>query len=286
MATTKIACAQLDVLIGDTSGNRTKILDQIKRAAAESAELVIFPECAITGYCYDSLPEAVPTAEPADGPSAEAIGAACRQGNIHVVYGYIERDGDKYYNAARLIGPGGPIGNYRKVHLPFLGVDRFLTPGDRQFEVYDLPFGRVGINICYDASFPESARALKLLGADLVILPTNWPPGARRTAEFLVNARANENHVNFVAVDRVGIERGWQFIGRSKVIDFNGDTVAEAGAEAEEILMAELDVRGASNNKVINVPGKYEMDRIADRRPEFYGVITKDFAAASKKAGE
>ncbi|HUK91475.1 MAG TPA: carbon-nitrogen hydrolase family protein [Blastocatellia bacterium] len=283
MATTKIACAQMDLALGDTAGNRQKIIDGIARAANEFAELVIFPECAVTGYCYQSLEEAAPAAESADGPTASDVTEACRRLGIHAIYGYIEKDGANYYNSARLISPGGPVGNYRKVHLPFLGVDRFLKPGDKPWEVYDLPFGRVGINICYDASFPESARALKLLGAELIILPANWPKGAWRTAEYVVNSRANENHVNFAAVDRVGEERGWRFIGRSKVIDFNGDTVVEGGPEAEELLIAELDVKAASNNKILNVPGEYEMDRIGDRRPEFYTLLT---AAPEKNTPE
>jgi predicted amidohydrolase len=286
MPTTKIACAQMDFLLGDPVANRNRIVDEIHRASDGSAELVIFPECAITGYCYESLDEAAPHAESLDGPTAASLTAACGKTGIHAICGYIEKDGGKYYNSAMLAGPGGLIGNYRKVHLPYLGVDRFLTPGNRQFEVHTLPFGRVGMNICYDTSFPESARALKLLGAELIVLPTNWPTGAWRTAEFLVNARANENHLNFAAVDRVGVERGWKFIGRSKVVDFNGDTVVEGGGESEELLFADIDIRAASENKIINVPGKYEMDRLADRRPEFYGVITQDLAAASKKAGE
>jgi predicted amidohydrolase len=175
-------------------------------------------------------------------------------------------------------------GNYRKVHLPFLGVDRFLKPGDRQFEVLDLPIGRVGLNICYDASFPEASRSLKLLGAELIILPTNWPTGAWRTAEFIINARACENHINFVAANRVGIERGWQFIGRSKVVDFNGDTISEASADREEILFAEVDIQEANNNKIVNVAGAYELDRLADRRPEFYGAIVSSTKSHSGAA--
>ena len=172
-----------------------------------------------------------------------------------------------------LVGPSGIAGSYRKVHLPFLGVDRFLKPGDRPFNVVELPFGKVAINICYDASFPEAARSLKLLGAELIVLPTNWPTGAWRTAEFIINSRACENHVNFAAVNRVGVERGWQFIGRSKVVDYNGDTLAEASRESEQLLSVEVDLQEANNNKIVNVAGSYEIDRLADRRPEFYGLI-------------
>jgi predicted amidohydrolase len=274
MSETKIACVQMDVAIGDVEGNRRKIVERIELAADRGAELAIFPECAISGYCFDSLDEAEPFAEPLDSRSAEEIAAACRRTGTHVVAGFIEQDGASFYNAAMLVGPDGVIGNYRKVHLPFLGVDRFLTPGDKPFHVFELPFGRIAINICYDASFPEAARALKLLGAEVIVLPTNWPTGAWRTAEFIVNTRACENHINFAAVNRCGVERGWEFIGRSKVVDVNGDTIAEAAREGEEMFVVEVDLKGANNNKIVNVAGSYEIDRLADRRPEFYGDIS------------
>ncbi|HEX8090231.1 MAG TPA: carbon-nitrogen hydrolase family protein, partial [Blastocatellia bacterium] len=245
----------MDVEIGNVGANLRRVNERIKEAAGRGARMVIFPECALTGYCFESLEEAVPFAEPVDGPSANSIAEACRETGAHAVVGFIEKDGPAFYNAAMLVGPNGLVGNYRKVHLPFLGIDRFLTPGDKKFAIFDLPFGKVGVNICYDASFPEAARTLKLLGAELIILPTNWPEGAWRTPEFIINTRANENHVNFAAVDRVGVERGWQFIGRSKVVDFNGDTLAEAGRDREEILYVEVDLQRAGNNRIVNVAG-------------------------------
>jgi predicted amidohydrolase len=275
MADTHIACVQMDVAIGNVAANLGQIIARMHEAAAHQAQLVIFPECALTGYCFDSLAEAVAFAEPLDGPSAQAIAAACRETAVHAVVGFIERVGERYYNAAMIVGPAGVVGSYRKVHLPFLGVDRFLTPGDRPFEAITLPSGRIGINICYDASFPEAARSLKLLGAELVILPTNWPSGAWRTAEFIVNTRASENHLHFAAVNRVGTERGWQFIGRTKVIDCMGDTVVEASREKEEIVYATLDLELSNRNKIVNVAGAYELDRLADRRPEFYSIIAQ-----------
>ena len=275
MADTHIACVQMDVAIGNIAANLGQIIARIREAAAHKAQLVIFPECALTGYCFDSLDEAMPFAESLDGPSAQAIAAVCGEIGVHAVVGFIERLGERYYNAAMVVGPAGVVGSYRKVHLPFLGVDRFLTPGDRPFEVITLPSGRIGINICYDASFPEAARSLKLLGAELVILPTNWPSGAWRTAEFIVNTRASENHLHFAAVNRVGTERGWQFIGRTKVIDCMGDTIVEASREKEEIVYATLDLELSNRNKIVNVAGAYELDRLADRRPEFYSIIAQ-----------
>ncbi|HEU4391934.1 MAG TPA: carbon-nitrogen hydrolase family protein [Blastocatellia bacterium] len=281
----RVACVQIDVEIEKIDSNRNKIVRRIQVAAESGARLAVFPECALTGYCYESLDEARPFAEMLNGPSSEEIAGVCRKTGIYAVVGFIEKDGNALFNSAMLVGPEGPIGSYRKVHLPFLGVDRFVTPGDRPFKVFDLPIGRIGILICYDASFPEAARALKLLGAELIVLPTNWPPGARRTAEFVLNTRAQENHVNFLAVNRVGVERGWQFIGRSKVVDFNGDTIAEGDNEKEDVLYVDLDLGEANNNKIVNQPGEYEIDRIADRRPEFYDVITRGKPASSRSTG-
>ncbi len=101
----------------------------------------------------------------------------------------------------------------------------FTTPGNRPFAVQDAGDLRVGMNICYDASFPEAARSLALLGADLIVLPTNWPPGSECTAACCINARALENGVFYLAVNRVGTERGFRFIGQSRICDPTGDTL-------------------------------------------------------------
>jgi predicted amidohydrolase len=234
----------------------------------------MFPECALTGYAYNSLEEAIPFAETIDGPSSEAIAQACRETGTYAVAGFIESETDKFYNAAMLIGPDGVIGSYRKAHLPFIGIDRFLTAGDRQFKVFDLPFGKVGMNICYDISFPEAARVLKLMGAELIALITNWPEAAWRSPEFVAATRALENHLFYAATDRVGTERGWKFIGRSKIVDCNGDTLAEAGVD-EELLIASIDFQEANHNRIVNVAGAYELDRLGDRRPEMYASIAQ-----------
>lgn len=275
MAKIKIACAQMDCLLGQPEANRSRIIESIRAAAKRAAKLVAFPECALTGYAFESLAEAIPFAEKLDGPSAQAIAEVCRETGVFAAVGFIEQDADKFYNAVMMVGPEGVAGCYRKVHLPFIGVDRFVSPGDRPFQVFELPFGKVGLNICYDVSFPEAARVLKLMGAELIVLVTNWPPGAWRSPEFVVNTRALENHVFYAAVNRVGTERGWQFIGRSMVVDCNGDTVAEASADAEELLVVEVELPEANNNHIVNVPGAYELDRLLDRRPEMYESISQ-----------
>src|SRR5262249_5062048 len=154
-----------------------------------------------------------------------------------------------------------------------LGVDRFASRGDHPFAVHNLGGLRVGMTICYDGSFPESARVLTLLGADLVVLSTNWPTGARSTAKHLVQARALENHIYYAAVNRVGEERGFHFIGQSRIVDCDGELLAWSDGDDETIRYAVLDPSRARQKLIVNIPGKYEVNRVADRRPEMYGPL-------------
>lgn len=169
--------------------------------------------------------------------------------------------------------PKGVVGTYRKIHLPYLGVDRFTTPGDKPFAVHEVDGLRIGMHICYDGGFPESARVLTLLGADLIVLPTNWPPGAECMAACAVNTRAMENHVYYAACDRVGQERGFRFLGLSKICDPRGHVLAEAPHDWEEILYAEIDPFQARQKRIVRVPGLHVIDRLGDRRPEMYAPL-------------
>jgi predicted amidohydrolase len=187
----------------------------------------------------------------------------------------IESIGSNLFNAAVLVGAQGVVASYRKVHLPYLGVDRFLDLGDRPFAVQEAAGVRLGINICYDSGFPESSRVLALAGADLVVLPTNWPTGAEILAEHAIATRALENAIYYAAVNRVGEERGFRFIGRSIICDPAGRTLAVGSATEEQILYAEIDVEKARRKTIDRVPGKHLIDRMADRRPEFYGSIAE-----------
>ncbi len=174
-----------------------------------------------------------------------------------------------------LVGPSGLIGTYRKVHLPHLGIDMKTSYGDRPFAVFEIAGVKVGMLICYDAAFPEATRSLALLGADLIVLPTNWPPGAECVAEHTLNTRAMENAVYFMAVNRVGEERGFQFIGRSRICGPSGCTLASTESTAATILYADIDPAQSRNKRVTRVPGKHAIDRLADRRPEMYSVLTQ-----------
>jgi len=271
----KIAGVQMDIAIADVDRNLSRMTERLRETTANGARLTVFPECAVSGYCFTSLDEARPATQTIPGSATERMRAACAELGGYAIFGMLELAGEKIFNAAVLVGPTGVIGSYRKVHLPYLGIDMFTSHGDRQFAVHNAGELKVGMTICYDASFPESARALAILGADLIVLPTNWPPGSECTAAYVINTRALENAVYFIAVNRVGSERSFDFIGRSRIVDPSGTTLAESRGTGEEILYAEVDPAMARRKHIIRVPGKHEIDRLADRRPEMYRVLVE-----------
>ncbi len=270
-----VAGIQMDFKLGDNAGNVARMIAQLDDPQVASARLVVFPECAVSGYCFDSREEAWPHAETIPGPATEAMLAAAKRLGKYLVFGMLERNGDKLHNSCVLLGPEGIVGVYRKIHLPFLGIDRFVDAGTEPLRVYDIGLMRVGLHICYDGSFPECVRVLTLLGADLVVLPTNWPPGADTFAELLPNARALENHIYYMAVNRVGEERGFQFIGTSKFCLPTGRSPSVGSATEPSIITGSVQPHIVRNKRLVRVPGKHLIDRLADRRPEFYGLLSE-----------
>jgi len=271
----KIAAVQIDPGITKNEANLEKILFWTEKAAAEGAQLIVFPECALTGYVFNSREEALPFMETIPGPATHKLAELCRKTGVYVVFGLLEVDGNNCYNAAALVGPQGLVGNYRKNHLPFLGIDRFVDPGNRPFEVHRTPIGNIGMHICYDCNFPESARIMTLQGADILALPTNWPGTRDYISKYVINTRALENKVHVIAVDRVGVERGVRFAGRSKIADSWGNTIALGSARKEEIMLADVSLEQARQKHIIIKPGEFELDYIRDRRPEIYGDLTR-----------
>lgn len=270
-----VAAAQTAPQIGDVPGNLGEISRVLKQAAGRGARLVVFPECALTGYNYADRAAALAVAETLPGPASREIAAITRQHDLHVIFGLLEKDGAHLYNSAALIGPTGLIGVYRKTHLPTLGVDRFVDPDAGPLEVYTTPLGKIGILICYDSVFPECPRVLTLKGADILALPTNFPEGkAVRIIEHVLPTRTIENRVYLVAANRVGSERGTRFAGRSRVIDPSGQVIVAASADTEELILAEIQPETARDKRVVVRPGEYETDYVGDRRPELYEDLT------------
>jgi predicted amidohydrolase len=270
----RVAVAQLDPKLGEKERNLETCLARLDEAAASGAELLVLPECALPGYMFESAEEALPFAEEIPGPSTEALAEACRRLGTHVVCGLLERDGDELRNSAVLVGPDGLVGTYRKTHLPFLGVDRFVARGE-ELNVYDTPIGRIGLEICYDLRFPEATRTLALKGADIVAHPTNFPVAARVQTELITVARAAENRIYLLTANRVGKERWAEFCGWSQIVDPYGRRLAEANESDEALLVADIEIEQARDKDYV-VPGDYELYLFGDRRPELYGALVEE----------
>ena len=270
----KVALVQMKPVFADLNANLQFALSKLQHASEEGAALVVFPECALSGYVFDTYEEAMQHADAIPGIATAALASACKRLNLFVVIGMLEKDGIDLYNSAVVIGPEGIIAKYRKCHLPFVGLDRFTKTGS-ELCIVDLPFAKAGVLICYDLRFPEAVRSLALQGADVLILPTNWPSGSENNPDFLTRARAVENRMYVLACDRVGKEQGAEFIGRSQAVAPNGTVLGEADGTSEAVLYVEIDPELARKKRTVNIPGVYEFDAIADRRPELYGELTK-----------
>jgi len=270
-----VAGVQMDCKLGEPAANTRTICTKLNDAADRGAKLVVFPECILSGYGFESRAEALRAAETLPGPGTDAIAKECSRRGVWVVFGLLEREPatGKLFNSCALVGPSGYIASYRKVHLPCLGADRFTDPGDRPFAVHDLGGLKIGMNICFDGSFPESSRILTLLGADLVVLPTNWTAAARTMATIVSAARSWENHIYYVAVNRVGAESGFRYIGLSSTADCLGNVVHWAPENDEAIFTLAVDAAAAREKRVVTCAGTYEIDRVNWRRPDLYGPL-------------
>lgn len=272
----RIAAAQIDVQLGQVDKNLEKIGRWIETAGHEKVDLIVFPECALTGYCFESRDEALPFARTKNDPLWLDLGhKLARTGVGSAVVGFLERDGDRVFNASALISRDGLVGLYRKVHLPGLGVDRFVDPGDQPYRVYQVGDVRIGLAICYDCSFPEPMRVLGLEGADVIALATNWPLAAERTARIVPPARSMENHLFFVAANRVGCERAFTFCGLSSICGPDGVELARAADIGEQLISASINVAAARNKRIERTKNAHVIDRFADRRPQFYEAIVR-----------
>ena len=281
--TVRVACVQSDVAFNAPSTNAANALAHLKRLKDEGVDLAVFPEAFLTGYVVNDENNAKGIALHLENDKQlrvtnasepiNRIKEACQDLKMHAVVGAIVTDGVDVYNAAVLFEPDGTMRRYFKTHLPYLGVDRFVVPG-WDLPVFKTEIGNIGINICYDMRVPESIRVLALQGADIIVLPTNWPVGAELSADHFTITRSVENRVFFVACNRVGTENGTTFIGRSGIYDVVGKTLAKAG-DGEEVITAEFEPELARQKRTVLRPGEYELDITGSRRPALYERLTK-----------
>lgn len=269
----RIACVQSNVVYGEPNANAASAVARLEPLAKQGVDLAVFTECFLTGYCVETHEEAKRIAIPGDHASLRLIAEACARLGLHAIVGYAGIDGDEMYNGARLIEPDGRLSEYRKTHLPELGLDNYVKPGD-SLPVFETAIGRIGIAVCFDLRPPEVLRVLALQGAELAVVPTNWPEGAEFAPSFIAPVRANENRIFVAACNRVGEEKGFRFIGQSGVWDPAGRLLAKAG-DGDEVIVADVDLALAREKRIRTIPGKYETTVFESRRPELYGPIVR-----------
>jgi predicted amidohydrolase len=268
-----VACIQMQPEIGAKARNVAHSVGLIEEAHARGARLIVLPELCNSGYVFESREEAFALSERlADGSTIGTWAAVAARLGVTLVAGFAERDGDALYNAAAVIGPGGVLGGYRKVHL-WGAENLYFEAGNLGMPVFHTPFGRIACAICYDIWFPEVFRMASGGGADILCVPTNWVPMPAQRPELPVMANvlamggAHSNGMFVAAADRVGTERGQPFLGCSLIVDSQGWPVAgPASATDEAILVATVNLSDARRNRQLNAFNHV----LRDRRPDVY----------------
>lgn len=221
---TRVVCAQIAPVVGDLEGNVKRVLKAVHRSLSDHADVIILPELSTSGYVFDSADEARSVALTQDDEFFHRLAATLRETETIVVLGFCEQGpGDTLWNSAALVDATGVVSVYRKTHL-WDRESMIFTHGDNPAPVIETAHGRIGVLICYDLEFAEMPRALALAGADLIVVPTNWPlgehPTDERAAEIIyAQAAARANGVFIACCDRSGIERGQTWIEGSVIID-------------------------------------------------------------------
>jgi predicted amidohydrolase len=271
--TVRVAAGQFGSVPGEADKNSRRTVEIMAEAREAGVELLVLPECGLTGYVFNSAESARAAAVRIDGPEVARVAEAATSLDLHVVIGFLELLDDVLHNTAMLLAPDGTSGVYRKTHLPHLGADRFVTPGDNEPVLVETRLGVVGLSICYDLRFPEWARCLALGGADIIANPTNWPAPAERVAELFTRVRAAENHVFVIAANRGDQEQGAQFIGRSQVIDPTGTVLASVERE-DGLIVADIQPSLARTKDVRLPEVNFAISLFGDRRPQLYGALS------------
>jgi len=258
-----VGYVQTEPRFGEVEKNRARALHLLEGA---TGELLVLPELFTTGYRFTSAAELRDLAEPADGPTVQAVQAHCAAHQRWVVGGFAERTPEGVYNSAFVVGPDGPVGVYRKVHL-FHEEKRWFLPGDLGFPVFDLGPLRLGVLVCFDWCFPEAARSLALAGAQLIAHPSNL---VLPHAQNAMVTRCLENQLFVVTANRVGADdRGdgvvLSFTGRSQVACPDGTRPVIASEQGES--HGVLDIDPARADRKWLTPSNHVLE---DRRPEHY----------------
>ena len=274
MVAIKIALAQIASKIADKKANLEKILEFIEIAAGNKADIVVFPELALTGYVAKDL--FYETAEPVPGPSTELIAEQARKYGIDVVFGMAEESIENpgiLYNTSIFIYKDGRIEKYRKIYLPDYNMfeeGRYFRPGATP-KVVKTRYGKIGLAICFDIFFPELIRYLALRGAHTIIVISASPDISKRFFETFTLSRALENTVNMVYVNTVGNYEGFGFWGGSHIVTSRGKVIAAAKYYEEDIVYGTIDLddwRASRRSRPILKHFRTDIPRLLSAFPE------------------
>ena len=280
---TKLSVAALQArFTDDLRTDVARTVAQVEEAAGRGARVVLPPELFQGHYfCRTERDEHFARAHPLHAhPAVLAMQEVAERLNVVVPTSFFEKDGQHYYNSLAMIdGDGSVLGVYRKSHIPDgPGYEEkyYFRPGNTGFRVWDTRHGRVGVGVCWDQWFPEAARAMVLMGADVLFYPTaiGSEPEApdldtRRLWRRAMVGHAVSNLVPIVAANRTGTEGDQTFYGHSFVCDHFGDIVGELGSEEEGAIVVELDLAEAERWRAA-------FGFFRDRRPELYERLTVD----------
>lgn len=282
MSTLTVAALQLPLGSSDEQENIRAVSALVEQAAAGGAQVILPPELFSGPYFCKVEDEALfalarPTAE---HPSVQAMQALAGKLKVAIPTSFFERDGQHYYNTLAMIGPDGAIiGTYRKSHIPDgPGYEEkyYFRPGNDGFKVWDLFGHKVGVGICWDQWYPEAARVMALMGAEVLLYPTaigSEPYDAdldtSRMWRRAMIGHAVSNCMPVIAANRIGTEDGQRFYGHSFISDEWGDFLAEFGAQETGALSATLDLSRAARHRA-------GMGFFRDRRPQLYTRIAQD----------
>ncbi|HOP05882.1 MAG TPA: nitrilase-related carbon-nitrogen hydrolase [candidate division Zixibacteria bacterium] len=262
----KLGIIQIAPVLGDRAATIARLQPLLDQAT--DADLIVLPELCNSGYNFSSPTQARELAESAeDGPFVQYLTEYCKLHNTHVVSGLNERDSSYLYNTAVLIGPAGPIGKYRKIHL-FWNEKDIFQPGDLGLPLFDIGSARIGMLVCFDWLFPEVWRILALKGADIICHPSNLV--LPELCQKAIPTHAVCNRVFVMTANRVGTEGELTFTGRSIIASPKAEVIAEGTSTGEEFISADVDIAMARDKML--TPRNHAFN---DRRPECYRELVK-----------
>jgi omega-amidase len=276
MRKVNVSCVQMKPILADYDGNIDRMVEFFNQIMDQRPEtdLIVYPELITSGYeCEKSQFRQFAESVESGGKSIDLFKKLCKERNVTVVYGFPEKDPtltDVLFNSAIVIGSDGEVmGSYRKTH-PFAAEILWCRPGS-DFPIFETPFGKIGVMICWDTAFPEVSRIYAIKGADLLVVSTNWEKPYTDDWDLMTKARAFDNTLHLVASNRIGEDKELGWFGRSKIIDPLGKEIEALDEEIEGVIHAQLD---------LGITEKLRSEYYTffkDRQPAIYSDIIREY---------